>query len=416
MKMIRPTLMFLLLVSSGCAVEWKPVAIQPEIARSSDRFAWDLYAKLAEKEGNLFFSPSSIHTALAMTCAGADGNTLTEMAETLRLPREVKPGGAGGQTTKPVDVPWSQKRVHKAYGGLLSQLKPGRRAGYELHVANALWGQKGYPWLEDFLATTRENYGAGLREVDFVRQTEAARRTINRWIEKQTKGKIKDLLAGGALTPLTRLVLTNAIYFKGDWARKFKKERTRDVPFKLSAGRSVKAPMMNQTGKFGYAETKDLQVLRMPYVGKELSMVIFLPKKVDGLAAVEKSLAKTGHDALLKELRKVEVRVSVPRFTMTSMFELSKVLPAMGMTGAFDPNEADFSGMDGRKGLFISAVVHKAFVDVNEEGTEAAAATGFMMAGSAPPVFRADHPFLFIIRHEKTGVVLFMGRVMNPKG
>ena len=414
MKMIRPTLMLLLLVSSGCAL--KPAAAQREIAMSSNRFAWDLYAKLAEKKGNLFFSPSSVHTALAMTCAGADGNTLTEMAETLRLPREVKPTGADGQATKPVDVPWSQERVHKAYGGLLAQLKPGWRAGYELHVANALWGQKGYPWQKEFLATTRENYGAGLREVDFVRQTEAARRTINRWIEEQTRGKIKNLLAGGTLTPLTRLVLTNAIYFKGDWASKFKKEYTQDSPFKLSAGKSVKAPMMNQTGKFGYAETKDLQVLRMPYVGKDLSMVIFLPKKLDGLADVEKLLRKTGPDALLESLERQELDVFLPKFKMTSMFDLSKALPAMGMKDAFT-EKADFSRMDGRRGMFISAVVHKAFVDVNEEGTEAAAATGVMIAwGSAPHVFRADHPFLFIIRHDKTGVVLFMGRVVNPKG
>jgi len=260
-------------------------------------------------------------------------------------------------------------------------------------------------------------YGAGLREVDFIKQTGAAGRTIDRWIEEQTKGKIKDLLAGGALDSDTRLVLTNAIYFKGDWASKFKKEHTKDAPFKLSAGKSVQTPMMNQTEKFGYAETEDLQVLRMPYVGGELSMVIFLPKKLDGLAAVEKSLGKTGLDALLKSLDRQKVGVFLPKFKMTSMFDLSKVLPAMGMRDVFDVKKADFSRMDGRKGLYISAAVHKAFVDVNEEGAEAAAATFFAVRWNlAHPVFRADHPFLFLIRHEKTGVILFMGRVMNPKG
>ena len=434
MKTIRPTLTLLLLVCSTCPLWAEAVAMEPaparkargidwpKIARSSNGFAWALYAKLAEKEGNLFFSPSSIHTALAMTYAGARGNTLIEMAETLRFPREVKASGVGGHpgpaVTIPVDLPWSLQRVHKAYAGLLKELKPGKKAGYQLHVANALWGQKGYPWLKPFLATTRENYGAGLREVDFVKQTEAARQTINKWVEKQTEDKIKDLLAKDIVGRDTLLVLTNAIYFKGDWASKFKEKNTKDAPFKLSAGKSVKAPMMNQTGKFGYAQTKDLQVLRMPYAGEELSMVIFLPKKLDGLADVEKSLGKTGPGALLKRLRDRKVVVSVPKFKMTSKFRLDKTLSAMGMKDAFT-GKADFSGMNGRKDLFISAVVHKAFVDVNEEGTEAAAATGVVIERTSvappPPVFRADHPFLFLIRHEKTGVILFIGRVMNPK-
>ena len=271
---------------------------------------------------------------------------------------------------------------------------PARRPAISFTSPTRSGGRRA-PWLRPFLATTRRNYRAGLREVDFVKQTEAARRTINRWVERQTRDKIKDLLAKGTLTPMTRLVLTNAIYFKGDWASQFKKKNTKDAPFKLSAGKSVKAPMM------------------------KLSMVIFLPKKVDGLPDVEKSLGKTGPDALLKKLHEQEVVVSVPKFKMTSQFGLKKVLTAMGMKDAFT-GKADFSGMNGRKDLFISAVIHKAFVDVNEEGTEAAAATAVVMVGGAapapPPVFRADHPFLFLIRHEKTGVVLFMGRVMSPKG
>ncbi|MDK1032619.1 MAG: serpin family protein, partial [Planctomycetia bacterium] len=293
------------------------------MVNSNNAFAWSLYAKLAEKEGNLFFSPSSIHTALAMTYAGARGKTGLQMHLTLRLPYEDLPPAGGKRyapAMMPLDeiTPWPQGRVHPAYAGLLKELKPGKKAGYQLHVANALWGQKGEPWLKEFLATTKDNYGAGLREVDFKGQTEAARQTINKWVEKQTKEKIKDLLAKRILTPLTRLVLTNAIYCKGDWARQFDKKRTKDRPFKLSADKSVKVPMMNQTAKFGYAETKDLQVLRMAYVGKELSMVVLLPRKVGGLAEVEKSLAKTGLNDVLKNLRQQEAHVCVPQFKIES--------------------------------------------------------------------------------------------------
>jgi serpin B len=360
-----------------------------------------------------------------MTYAGARGKTEKQMVATLRFPialEHIWVDRRWREIEAHISKTWPQKKVHPAYAELLKQLKPGKKAGYELHVANALWGQKGYPWLKEFLATTKDNYGAGLREVDFKTKTEAARQTINKWVEEQTKEKIKDLLAKGILTPLTRLVLTNAIYFKGDWASQFDKKRTREANFTCwgvpkGARVAVKVPMMNQTEKFGYAETKDLQALRMAYAGKELSMVIVLPKKVGDLTAVEKSLVKGGLKDVLKNLRDREVRVLMPKFKMESEFRLDKTLKAMGMTDAFS-EKADFSGMNGRKYLFISAVVHKAFVDVNEEGTEAAAATAVIAEGlieTLPPVFRADHPFIFLIRHEKTGAILFVGRVMNPK-
>lgn len=371
-----------------------------EIVSASNNFAWNLYAKLADEEGNLFFSPGSIHTALAMTCAGARRTTEDQMFETLCFPMR-----------------WPQGVVHKAYARLLKQLKPGKDAGYELQVANALWGQKGYPWLEEFLARTRTDYGAGLREVDFLGATEQARKTINAWVEEQTKDKIRELLRRGILTGLTRLVLTNAIYFKGDWASKFDEKATREAPFKVSLDKSVQVPMMNQTGGFRYAETDELQILRMPYQGEDLSMVILLPRKVNGLAALERTLSAQKVTALIGKLQQREVIVSVPKFKLTRSFGLGPTLRAMGMEDAFT-GAADFSGMNGQKDLFISAVVHKAFVDVNEEGTEAAAATAVVMRTVSvrprPPVFRADRPFLFIIRHEKTGAILFIGRLVDP--
>ena len=387
------------------------------IVTSSNNFANVLYGKLAEEEGNLFLSPSSIHAALAMTYAGARGDTASAMHRTLMLPGVGRPSSPGQDGIRPRSLgPLPlQLSVPGAYAALLERLKPGK--GYQLHVANALWGQKGYSWLTPFLDMTRANYGAGLREVDFVGETEAARQTINNWVEQQTKDKIKELLVRGILTPLTTLVLTNAIYFKGDWASQFREQNTRNAPFKLSTENSVDVPMMNQTAEFGYTETDLAQVLRLPYVGDDLSMVIFLPKKVDGLAEVEKWLSSGGYRAALGKLRNVEVIVSVPKFKMTSEFGLNEVLSSLGMEVAFT-GAADFSGMNGRRDLFISAVVHKAFVDVNEKGTEAAAATAVVMSRQGPPrrppVFRADHPFVFMIRHEKTGVILFMGRVADP--
>jgi serpin B len=316
---------------------------------------------------------------------------------------------------------WPQPRLHKAYAKLLRQLEPGEEAGYQLHIANALWAQKGYRFLDEFLTLNQESYGAGVRRVDFKGATEAARRTINAWVEKQTRDKIKELLKRGILTSLTRLVLTNAIYFKGDWASQFDKKHTRDMPFRLSQGQSVRVPMMYQAHKFGYMEAPDFQMLEMPYKGDDLSMVVLLPRKVGGLEAMCGKLKADELGARLSRIgrRRQKVRTWLPRFKLTSQFSLNQMLSSMGMVDAFTPGKADLSGMDGRKELYIQAVVHKAFVDVNEEGTEAAAATAVVVGlRSARPrilVFRADHPFLFLIRHNKTGTILFLGRVTNPK-
>jgi serpin B len=315
--------------------------------------------------------------------------------------------------------------LHQAMGAFLRSLNiekgpDGRPRQYQLSVANALWGQRGLEFLPDYLKLVRDNYGAGLSQVDFVKDAPAARETINAWVERETRDKIKNLIAEGVLSASTRLVLTNAVYFKGKWAKPFETSETREEAFHLAGGREAKASMIHIQDQYGYKETTDYQAIKLPYAGEELSMVVILPKKVDGLAAVEKGVTPTLLGKELQRFARQEVELSLPKFRMTREFELSKVLGAMGMTDAFSATAADFSGMDGKRDLFISAVVHKAFVDVNEEGTEAAAATGGVMTvtaigvGKPPVVFKADHPFLFAIRHERSGAVLFMGRVANP--
>jgi len=385
------------------------------VVEGNCRFAVQLYQKLREGDGNLFFSPYSISTALAMTYAGARGQTQQQMADTLRFP-------TSADVLKELDAPgtpMTQEQFAAAFGKIVKDLNArGGKDKYELRVANALWGQKDYAFLKAFVRLVEKQCGGKLQELDFVAATEKARRTINTWVEKQTNGKIKDLISQGSLDAMTRLVLTNAIYFKGNWARQFKEDRTRREPFKLATGGTVQVPMMNQKAEFGYTETDKLQALELPYAGKELSMVILLPKKVDGLSDLEQSLTAEALTEGLGRLRTREVVVSIPRFKMTSKFELQRVLRVMGMTDAFS-RAADFSGMTGKRDLLISAVIHQAYVDVNEEGTEAAAATGVVMklTSMGPdriPVFRADHPFLFLIRDRTSDSVLFLGRVMNP--
>jgi serpin B len=388
----------LALAPLAAAEKAPPKADTKAVVEGNTQFALALYGKLRGREGNLFCSPFSISTALAMTSAGARGKTLEEMSSTLHLPE--------------------QKRLHPALGALLKEVNgAGKKRGYQLSTANALWGQKGHPFLKDFLDLNKAHYGAGLSDLDFAGDTEGARQTINAWVEKQTRDKIKELLKKGAVTGDTRLVLTNAIYFKGDWASQFKKDRTRDEDFRLTAAKVVKVPLMHQKGEFRYHEGPALQVLEMPYVGKDLRMVVLLPRKVDALPALEKDLTPANLSRWLGALRTQEVNVSLPRFKMTWGQDLKSALAELGMTSAFGRG-ADFSGIDGTRRLYISAVIHKAFVEVNEQGTEAAAATAVVIeprSARITPDFRADHPFLFLIHDTRSGSVLFLGRVVNPK-
>ena len=381
--------------------ERAPSADVEKVVAGNTAFALDLYRRLAAEQGNLILSPHSISAALAMTSAGARGRTAEQMAKTLHF-----------------DLP--QAALHPAFGALIDGTAPAREGAFALHVANALWGQRGEKWLPAFLKTTQGNYGAGLREVDFVRARERARVTINQWVEKQTRDKIKDLLQRGVLTPDTRLVLTNAIYFKGEWSHPFEKRATRPRPFTLADGTKVKTPMMSQVESLSYAEEEGLQAIEKQYAGGEVSMVVLLPRKVDGLPALEKQLDAATVNRLVKAMRLRQVRVLLPKVEMTSSFELNKALTAMGMPDAFDARRADFSGMNGRRDLFISKVIHQAFVAVDEKGTEAAAATAVVMEGKAafgdaPVPFHADHPFLFLLRHRFTGTILFIGRVLDPR-
>ncbi len=371
-----------------------------KVAEGCNRFAFDLYARLKGAEGNLFLSPYSISTALTMTYAGARGRTAEQMAKVLCLP-------ASGEA------------VHGAYGALQNDLNAAGAGGaFELVVANRLWGQKGYEFLPDFLKLLEADYGAGIGTLDFAKETEAARQIINAWVEKQTRDKIKELLKPGILGRETTLVLTNAIYFKGKWAEEFDKKATQEEDFFLAPEKKITVPLMHQTADFGYFEGDGLQALELPYRGDRLAMVVLLPKAKDGLAALEASLSADKVAEWVGKLHRREVQVALPRFKTTAEFSLKDPLVAMGMADAFDPSKADLSGMNGQKDLFISAVIHKAFVDVNEEGTEAAAATAVVIrpknGGRPPPEFRADHPFLFLIRDTKTGAILFLGRILDP--
>ena len=396
----------LLITIPSCTADDKNTGTSPVIltgfpvVAGNNKFALELYAKLQSQQGNLFLSPYSISTALAMAYAGARGQTEKQMADTLCFST------------------MSSEQLHEEFGRLIRKLNAaGEKGGYELVVANALWLQKDYNFLPEYLSLVKTEYDGDLQQVDFAKQLEEARKTINAWVEKKTKDKIKELIKPRMLDSATRLVLTNAIYFKGKWATQFAPVLTKDSPFILLGGQKVNVPMMNQTEKFGYKEDANIQVLEMPYVNNDLSMVVLLPKKLDGISELEKDLNNDNLVRWIDDLHKRKVQVFLPKFKMTSEFELARVLGAMGMPIAFS-DKADFSGMNGNYELSISAVVHKAYVDVNEEGTVAAAATGVGVIATSieppPPVFKADHPFIFLIRDNKSGSILSLGRMANP--
>jgi len=407
MKSFTITILLLLIWRTGMS-SWATeeqttsgVVDNSSVVQGNTEFALSLYAQLLSQQGNLFFSPLSLSTALAMTYGGARGQTAEQMATVLHFPAE-------------------QQQLPPVFATLSKDLHADSEThGYQLHVANALWGQKGYRFRQDFLSTTKTYYGAGLNEVDFQTAAEETRKTINAWVEQQTKDKIKDLIPPGALNELTRLVLTNAIYFKGDWLLPFMKSLTKEEDFKVATDRQVTVPMLHQTGFFKYFDGGNFQALELPYVENKLSMVVFLPKKVDGLAEFEQSLTTQNLMKWLPQLQQHEVVMTLPKFRVTAEFTLNKTLSNMGMPLAFSPHAADFSGMSEEKDLYLSAVIHKAYVDVNEEGTEAAAATGIVMrtlsAGPPPSTFHADHPFVFLIRDNSSGSLLFLGRLVQPQ-
>ena len=370
-----------------------------EVANANNKFAFDFYSEINKnEESNIFYSPYSISAALAMTYEGAKGETADEMKSVFHFPESniLRPNFAA------------------IYNNLNKKDK-----GYKLSTGNALWAQQDYQFLPDYLATVEKYYGGKAANLDFVGESEKSRQTINTFIEQQTNDKIKDLIPQGALDDLTRLVLTNAIYFKGTWVKQFDKADTRDQDFTTISGQKVKTPTMRLTGddaEFNYAETDNIQILEMPYDGEDLSMLILLPKE-SNLEVVEESLTNEKLSEWKNMLSEQRVDIFVPKFKFETKYFMVETLSNMGMPTAFT-EAADFSGMDGTQRLLIQNVIHQAFVEVNEEGTEAAAATavivGLESVGPRIPIFRADHPFIFIIQEKDTGNILFLGRVVDP--
>jgi serpin B len=380
------------------------------VAEANNRFACDIYSRLAGEDGNagsnIFFSPYSISSALAITSEGAKGTTADEIRSVFYFP-----------------VNDSARR--EGYSAMNAGINTGDPS-YSLRTANALWAEKTFPFLAEYTSTAEQYYGANITNLDFIGQPDESRKTINSWVEDRTENRIRDLIPAGVITPMTRLVITNAVYFKGKWVKQFDTNKTADAEFRTAPGKTMMVPMMQRTDEdavFLYAENSDLQMLSLPYehsTGKQLSMVVLLPR-ADNLTGIEASLSADTLSAMLQSAGSQRVMVYLPKFTVkTGYTRMGDTLAAMGMPTAFSAG-ADFSGMDGRKDLFISDVIHQAFVDVNEEGTEAAAATAVVMRlAAAPgnpapvPVFRADHPFIFLIRDDETGTILFMGRIANP--
>jgi serine protease inhibitor len=480
-------------------------------ATANNDFAFDLYKQLAHEKSckSLFFSPYSISKALVIVTEGARGQTADEMGKVLRFPPVTRNTSADSRS-----LPWNIELIHTGLAALNKRFDEGnqppsraleaklasldkklakaleevskrdesgrrntkallesqrlaaeifvlesRMDRYELRVANALWGEKTYPFKKAYLSAINRHYGPSAFPVEFRKDHEGARKQINAWVEKQTRDRIKDLIPPKALDRGTRLVVANAIWFKGEWTDSFPAAKTKERPFTLADGDTVKAPLMHHTTwafsyaafnkdgsvfdtpeevsrdkddpKVLYPDSKGLEILELPYQGDGLSMLVLLPRSASGLPELEKKLTSANLRAWTGKLRRRRVHVILPKFNLETSFDLKKTLEPLGMKRAFrDPglkSGAEFDGMTDSKSalakLYISKVLHKAFIQVNEKGTEAAAATGFGWSHrkSAPvalpftPTFKADRPFVFLIRDQKTGSVLFLGRVVNPK-
>jgi len=383
-----------------------PIPAAPSaLAQANNSFATDLYGSLRAGPGNIFFSPYNISVALAMTYGGARGQTAAEMAKVLHF-------------ATPADS------IAKAYGALDAQLQSEEPAG-TLNVASSLWGEQDFHFLPAFLDSTQKDYAAVVQSVDFKNASEAARSAINQWVAGATQDKIQNLIAPGGVTSRTRLVLCSAIYFKGKWDSTFDPSSTQPTPFFVSPSAPVSVPMMSQRAHFQSVFLDGFGLLEMPYKGGHLSMIILLPTANDGLPGVESRLkagALSGWLASLDHAPESDTQLSVPRFESTQSLDLSGPLKQLGMPTAFLGDGADFSGMTGKPDLFISAVVHKAYIDVDEEGTVAAAATAVeefqataVMPRPPAVTFTADHPFLYLIRDNSSGSILFLGRILDPR-
>jgi serpin B len=399
----------IIFVSSGKPRDAAPAVPQAdleELVAGNNQFAMDLYHSVRTGEGNLFYSPYSISLALAMTYAGARGNTAQEMAEALNfnLPAE---------------------RLHPAFNKLdlalqslgedIPEDEEGR--GFTLNIVNSIWGQEGYPFLPEFLDILAENYAAGLNLMDFATQPEISRQIINDWVMEQTNDRIEDLIPPGVIDALTRLVLVNAIYFNAGWASPFMEDFTQEGDFRLPDGSTVQAPMMNQINMHGYSSGPGFQAVELPYYGYKTSMVILHPDLGD-FDSFESSLDADRLNEILSGLNVTNINLSMPKFEFEMSLPVANALQELGMVDAFQEFQADFSGMDGTQDLYIQDVLHKAFVAVDEEGTEAAAATAVVVGVTSAPLdpveVKIDSPFIFLIRDRESGSILFVGRVLNP--
>ncbi len=366
------------------------------VANSSNLFGIDLYKMLVKKPGNMFISPFSISSALAMTYIGANGNTALQMKKTLYFDLD-------------------DESLHTGFSQLIESLNQ-PNDNYKLAVANSLWAQEDYIFLKEFLEQVQKYYQAGLNYVDFKRETEKARQQINKWVEEKTNGKIKEIIQPDDIDQLTRLILVNAIYFKGMWLKPFDPSLTRKAPFYITKDKSVEVDMMFKNTTTNYTEDQSAQVLELPYAGEKISMIIVLPKK--SLDQLEKDLSLDLLKGWIKNFKQEEVDIYLPKFKIEYRTYLKEPLMSMKMVDAFTDAAADFSKMDGTRTLKIHDVIHQSFIEVNEEGTEAAAATAVIIVGkglSMSKVFKADKPFIFFIYDKTNDLILFMGRLVDPK-
>jgi serpin B len=394
---MRPLFLALAVISAVSA----QASVPSQIASDNNAFAFDLFHQLP-KGKNTFFSPASISAALSMTYAGAHTTTASEMEKVLHIN--------------------SPETYHTDMGQWIKHINQQNGTDIKISVANRLFGAKRFVFLETYLEKLKTLYQAPLEKLDFAGKTEESRLHINQWVENQTNHKIKNLLAQGVIDSSTKLVLVNAIYFYGDWASQFDEKSTRTGAFYFSDEKSTDTKLMHQQAHFAYADGSGFKAIRVPYKGHQFSMEIYLPDQKNGLAEWEKNLTVEKYNEWSKHFKSYEVSFTLPKFKMNAAFSLGDILKQMGMKTAF-ARDADFSGMTGKRELYISAVVHKAFIDVGEKGTEAAAATAVVMQATSTrmeeheeiKIFTVDHPFFFLIRENNTGSILFMGRMMEPE-
>ncbi|KAM6102361.1 leukocyte elastase inhibitor-like isoform 2-T2 [Theristicus caerulescens] len=394
------------------------------LSAANTKFCLDFFKELSKvkRNENIFFSPLSISAALSMVQLGAGGNTAEEMEKVLHIHEVLSMASPGTKST--TGKCEEAGEAHSQFQELLSALGKAGATG-SLSIANRLFGEVTFQFLQQYLDSTRALYHAELEAVDFINAAEESRGKMNSWVEKQTGGKIKHLFPPGSVDCTTVLALVNAIHFKGQWAIKFEEKNTREMPFRLNKREHRNVPMMCRTGKYKLArrQEEEMTVLELPYTGEELSMFILLPENIcdesTGLEQLESAVTyeKLAEWTNMENVYPQKITVYLPQFRMEESYELMPVLQALGMRDAFVLHQADFSGLSRKPGLFLSKAIHKSFVEVNEEGTEAAAATGMTIIPLClhiPYEFRTDHPFLFLIKHNPSKNILFFGRCCSP--